>query len=172
MKKIILIILVLFSCSLYSNKHYNSNINNKEKRSNLELGATIGFFTSSGFSIRYHLTDDFSMKLSGFLINASGDNGNLYEARASLLYTIHNKKSSEIYIIGSGFKTRLMPLWQSSASNNDNIDIQGFALGIGLKFKLTKVLSFLIEVQENRVTINNKKTEFRANINFGLLFDL
>jgi len=172
MKKIILIILVLFSFSIFSNQYYNSNINNKEKRSNLELGATLGFFTSSGFSIRYHLTNDFSIKASGFLINASGDNGKLYEARASLLYSIYNKKNSEMYIIGSGFKTRLMPMWQNSASNNNNIDIQGFALGIGLKFKLTKLVSFLIEAQENRVTINNNKTEFRANINFGLLFDL
>ncbi len=63
MKKLILIIYVLLSLSLLSNDNKND----------FEIGVTFGVFTSSGFLLKYNLSDDISTKVSGFLIT-TGEN--------------------------------------------------------------------------------------------------
>jgi len=165
MKKIILIISILLSLNLYSN--------NSDKKSNFKLGASLGVFTSSGFSLEYSFTDKFSIKASGFLIkNFDKEDKSIYEARLSSLYELTNNSSNNLYFIASIFKGKSFPMIQFGGGNNDPFPLEGLSAGFGLKSKMSEITSFIVELQYVAVLANRDKTFHLPNINIGLSFNL
>jgi hypothetical protein len=164
MKKIILILFILLSLSLYPNT---------DKQNDFEVGATLGIFTSSGFFLKYNVFDDISLKASGFLISTGDNEKILYESRLSIMYSLLNSKNLNIYLISAIFKGRSEVISFVGGSSGDNkVDLKGFSLGVGLKLKLTNLINFIIELQGVRIEVNNYHWYNLANLNFGFSFDL
>jgi len=174
MKQAILIIFIFLSYSL------QTMANQEVKKTNIEVGASIGLFTGSGVSLRFNLVKDFSLKLSGFVLNDEFDENLVYEARTSLVYSLYENEIFELYVINSLFKTNVVII-----RPNTKKEATGYAPGFGLKIKLKESLPFFIkpqndnnislfaELQENitNIGINVRKIQLEPNVNIGILFD-
>jgi len=172
MKQLILIIFIFLS-------YKSQAIANQElKKSNIEIGMSVGLFTASGISLRLNLVNDFSIKLSGFVLNSTVDDKLIYEGRTSLVYSVFENEIFELYFINSLFKTNIIII---KAQTDENII--GFASGFGFKLKIKEALPFFIrphgkknislfvELQENITDSDIENIEFEPNVNLGILFN-
>ncbi len=142
MKKIILILTLILSVSLFAN----------EKDESYEAGVMIGYTASSGLFFQYNIEDSYSLRASGYIVKIDDDT--IIEGELTAMNYIYKGEEGAFYLLGA-----LRNFHMSENNGQKSTNIFGIGVGMGFKYNMAENFNFFIEASENIAFLNETRSD-------------